>query len=223
MHASPGPEPHVGSEPHTHVRARSGESAPFHFTSQWQIEHPAVQVWEVFEDVARWPEWWPGVREVTVLDSGEAGTSGGAGTSGVATASGSDAGSRSGAANGEGTRAVLRVRRPVLPDLRVHLAVTQTDSPHRALVEVSGDLRGHGHWRAVDWCAVDHDGDGGSAGGSAASLSEGNVNCRVEFVWCVVTRSSLTKILRGVAGWAHRRVMDAGEEGLREQLDPADR
>ena len=211
---SPEPEPpvgselpldgdlHVGSEPHAHVSPRPGESAPFHFTSHWQIERPAVQVWEVFQDIAQWPDWWPGVREVTVLDSGGSGVSDktGAGT-GVSDFAGVGASDGADAANGEGTRAVLRVRRPVLPDLRVDLAVTRTDPPHRALVEISGHLRGHGHWRAVDETSV----------------------CRVEFVWCVVTQSPLTRILRGAAGWAHRRVMNAGEAGLQEQLDSADR
>lgn len=60
-------------EPHTHVRPAPGESAPFHLTSQWQIDRPAVQVWEEFQDIARWPAWWPGVRGATVLDSAETG------------------------------------------------------------------------------------------------------------------------------------------------------
>lgn len=199
---------------------RTGESAPFHFTTQWHLERPPAQVWDVFQDIARWPIWWPGVREVTVLSSGaEDARSDAAKTDAPREKSLGDDSATSGAANGEGTRAVLRVRRPVLPDLRVHLAVTRTDSPHRATVVVSGDLRGHGHWHAVD--VVDQrsvDTERTTDAGPHAPTPRG---CRVEFVWCVVTRSRLTMLLRGAAGWAHSRVMDVGEKGLREQLETA--
>lgn len=182
VRASPGPEPLI-PHPHVHVTPREGESAPFHFTSQWAFGRPAAEVWDVFADLARWPEWWPGVREVSVRDPGDDG--------------------------GEGTRAVLCVARPVLSDLRLDLRVRQTDPPHEAFVEVDGDLRGHGHWHAVD----DASADGSSTAGRGAAA-----HCRIEFVWCVVTRSLPTRLLRGAAGAAHRRVMDAGCEGLRERL-----
>lgn len=178
VRASPGPEPLIPAR-HTHVTPRAGESAPFHFTSHWDLDHPSVEVWEAFADIARWPDWWPGVRAVSVLDAGDTG--------------------------GERTRAVMRVRRPVLRDLRLDLVVSRTDPPHRAVVEVAGDLRGHGHWHAVDEPA--DDGRRGAA-----------TRCRIEFVWCVVTRSPTARLLRAAAGAAHRRVMDAGCEGLRERL-----
>ncbi|WP_081684160.1 alpha/beta fold hydrolase [Granulicoccus phenolivorans] len=166
-----GPAPSApDTAPHTHVTPGPGESAPFHLTTRWWLAQPAARVWEVFTDVEQWPQWWPGVEEAVILTRGDE--------------------------LGVGTAIALRVHRPVLPDLRLQLTLTRAQPPHRAHAEVTGDLRGHGDWSAVDEAA----------------------GCRIELVWCVVTRSRLTRLLRRPSGWAHRRVMDRGLAGLRARL-----
>lgn len=160
------------SADHTHVVPRPGESAPFHFTTHWRFSHPSARVWEVFRSIGHWHEWWPGVRESTTLNEA------------------AQAGS-------QGARAALRIHRPLVRDLRLELAVSRTTPPVAARVDVAGDLRGHGHWHAVD----------------------DDAGCRVEIVWCVVTRSRIAKAARGASAWTHRRVMDGGLNGLRARLD----
>lgn len=190
-----------GAAAHTHVVPRPGESSPFHFTTRWQFSYTSDQVWAVFQDIGRWDEWWPGVRESTALNEA-AGAEAGGETEGLTeglreglrkkTSSGAPGEVRS----GEGALAKLIVHRPLVRDLHLALAVSQTVPPKSAHVDVTGDLRGHGHWRAAD-------------SGSG---------CRVEIVWCVVTRSRLAKVARGASAWAHGRVMDGGLRGLRDRL-----
>lgn len=196
---------------HTHVVPRPGESAPFHFTTHWQFSQTSDQVWAVFQNIGHWDDWWPGVRESTALneaagaDAGrvaEAGAEAGGPTEGMIgrTAEGLREKSSPGAPDelrrGEGALATLIVHRPLVRDLHLALTVSRTVPPLSAHVVVAGDLRGHGHWRAAD-------------AGSG---------CRVEIVWCVVTRSRLAKVTRGASAWAHRRVMNGGLRGLRERL-----
>ncbi|GAA4516428.1 SRPBCC family protein [Brevibacterium yomogidense] len=160
------------SADHTHVVPRPGESAPFHFATHWHFSQPSARVWEVFQNIGRWHEWWPGVRDSTTLNGAAR-------------------------AGSQGARAALRVHRPLVRDLRLILTVTRATPPVAARVDVAGDLRGHGHWHAVE------DGTG----------------CRVEIVWCVVTRSRIAKAARGASAWTHRRVMDGGLHGLRRRLE----
>ena len=175
-----GTEP-LASGSHTHAVASPGESAPFHFTTHWRFPQPSERVWALFQDIGRWHEWWPGVSRSTTLNA-EA-------------VEASQSASRDRLCGGEGARAALIVRRPFARGLRIVLTVSGTQPPASARVEVTGDLRGHGHWRAVD--------DGGG--------------CRVEIVWCVVTRMRFAALARWPSAWAHRRVMRGGWRGLRRR------
>lgn len=157
---------------HEHETSYSGESAPFHLPSHWHIKHPPMRVWDVFSDIEHWDQWWPGLQNSDVVHDGDT--------------------------DGEGTHAVLTVHRPLCADLKLHLAVTASSPPGSARVEVSGDLRGHGHWKA----ATDSDG-----------------SARITIVWCVVTSKRLLRVARPFGRWAHSRVMDAGGKALSTHLD----
>lgn len=178
---------------HTHVVPRPGESAPFHFTTRWRFTQPSAQVWEVFRDIGHWHEWWPGVHESTALNDAAHVQEEPVPQDARKNVTAGPDDERS---SGEGAEAALIVHRPLVRDLHLALLVSGTEPPVSARVDVTGDLRGHGHWHATD-------DDGG---------------CRVEIVWCVVTRSRTAKIARGASAWAHRRVMDGGLNGLRERL-----
>ena len=45
--------------------------AEHRYSTHIDIQAPAVRVWEVMSDVARWPEWTPSISEVQRLDDGE--------------------------------------------------------------------------------------------------------------------------------------------------------
>ena len=39
----------------------------YEFLTSWLLDAPRENVWEVLQDVERWPEWWRGVERATVL------------------------------------------------------------------------------------------------------------------------------------------------------------
>jgi uncharacterized protein YndB with AHSA1/START domain len=43
------------------VGRRYARRVEYRFLTTWLIAAPREPVWEVLEDAARWPEWWPGV------------------------------------------------------------------------------------------------------------------------------------------------------------------
>jgi hypothetical protein len=47
-------------------------SRRFEYVTDWRFEAPIEAVWEALTDVARWPEWWPHVKEVHTLAAGDA-------------------------------------------------------------------------------------------------------------------------------------------------------
>lgn len=110
--------------PHTHTQPAPGQSRPFHFQTRWQLPASAARVWEVLADVGAWPQWWPGVTNVTVLDSGNV-------------------------PHGAGTRAQVQVVSPVGYRLRFTIHICDVEHPWVAHIDVTGDLQGHGLWRVI--------------------------------------------------------------------------
>jgi len=47
--------------------------AAYSFLTTWCVAAPLERVWDVLSDPEGYPEWWKGVREVTVLEPGEGG------------------------------------------------------------------------------------------------------------------------------------------------------
>ena len=46
--------------------------ARYEFLTTWCLEAPIERVWDVLYESERWPEWWPGVERVQVLEPGDA-------------------------------------------------------------------------------------------------------------------------------------------------------
>ena len=44
----------------------------FELVSDWRIAAPIEQVWQALHDAESWPQWWPYVRAVTPLRTGDA-------------------------------------------------------------------------------------------------------------------------------------------------------
>lgn len=127
---------------HTHAASAPGQSRPFHFQTRWELPARAAQVWKILADVGAWPQWWPGVSSVTVLDPGRP-------------------------PHGDGTRADIQVSSPVGYRLQFTIHIRDVEHPTTAYIDVTGDLQGHGEWRVesgtdsrdgtvvdVIWCVV---------------------------------------------------------------------
>jgi uncharacterized membrane protein len=44
----------------------------YSFITRWKVAAPIEQVWEAIYQSEQWPEWWKGVKEVSVLQPGNA-------------------------------------------------------------------------------------------------------------------------------------------------------
>ncbi len=100
--------------------------AAYSFLSTWCVAAPVERVWEVLSDAARYPEWWPGVRKVAVLEPGEAG------------------------AGGVGTLYRLEWRSRLPYSLQFDSRVTRVEAPRLLEGQASGELEGTGLWRLFD-------------------------------------------------------------------------
>ncbi|GAB3810483.1 hypothetical protein GCM10028820_00010 [Tessaracoccus terricola] len=95
--------------------------------------------------------------------------------------------------DGVGNRAALLVRSPAGLRLRFTVELTAVEPLRRLAFTAEGDLRGDGEW------AFAPDGDG----------------TRMDVTWCVVSRRWPIRVGRPLAAWAHHRIMERGEAGLR--------
>jgi len=50
-----------------------GVGARYQFTDTWSVDHPLEVVWQVVDDVASWPSWWPDYRRVERVSATEHG------------------------------------------------------------------------------------------------------------------------------------------------------
>jgi uncharacterized protein YndB with AHSA1/START domain len=47
-------------------------STEFHLVTEWLVEASQDEVWAVLVEPERWPEWWPTVRRVELIEPGDA-------------------------------------------------------------------------------------------------------------------------------------------------------
>jgi uncharacterized protein YndB with AHSA1/START domain len=98
--------------------------ADYRFLTAWVLEAPRPPVFQAIWDSERWPEWWPGVESVRVLEEGD---EDGVGSLG---------------------RYVWKSRLPYR--LEFDTRVVAVDRPHYMEGRVSGELEGRGRWRLFE-------------------------------------------------------------------------
>ncbi len=103
--------------------------AAYSFLTTWCVAAPLERVWDVLSDPEGYPEWWKGVRKVTVLEPGEAG------------------------GRGVGTLYRLQWRSRLPYSLEFDSRVTRSQPPHLFEGHASGELEGVGAWRLYEGAA----------------------------------------------------------------------
>jgi hypothetical protein len=93
--------------------------AEYAFATIWRLDAPIDRVYELIEDVTRWPAWWPSVLEVRELTPGEEGV-------------------------GAAFAFTFRGRLPYL--LRFDLRTTRHEPPTALEGRATGELEGEGRW-----------------------------------------------------------------------------
>ncbi|MGH8902191.1 MAG: SRPBCC family protein [Egibacteraceae bacterium] len=92
----------------------------YHFGTQWRVQAPIDQVWEVIVETTTWPAWWKGVLSAEPLGSS--------------------------AEDGVGQR-VRYVFKSVLPyTLSFDVVLREVSRPHLLLGDAFGELEGYGRW-----------------------------------------------------------------------------
>jgi uncharacterized protein YndB with AHSA1/START domain len=93
----------------------------FDLVSEWRIEAPVDRVWQVLADIDAWPDWWPSVSRVELVDRGGA----------------------------SGLGAVRRINwRTALPyGLVIDMQMTRLEPPILIEGRADGALDGLGRWR----------------------------------------------------------------------------
>ena len=100
--------------------------AAYSFLTTWCVAAPVERVWEVLSDPAGYPDWWTGVRKVTVLEPGEHGV------------------------GGVGTLYRMEWRSKLPYSLEFDSRVTRVEAPRLMEGQASGELAGTGVWRLFD-------------------------------------------------------------------------
>jgi uncharacterized protein YndB with AHSA1/START domain len=100
--------------------------ASYSFLSTWCLDAPLQRVWDVLSAPEAYPEWWQGVRKVTLLEPGE-----------------DDGG-------GIGTLYRMTWRSKLPYTLEFDSRVTRMEAPHVMEGQASGELEGVGVWRLFD-------------------------------------------------------------------------
>ena len=95
--------------------------AHYSFLSTWILDAPRDDVWNAIYAVERWPEWWRGVREVELLEEGDA----------------------------DGVGALYRHDwRSVIPyPVRFEARITRIEPRDLIEADAHGELAGTGRWR----------------------------------------------------------------------------
>jgi uncharacterized protein YndB with AHSA1/START domain len=98
--------------------------AAYEFLTTWCLEAPIERVWDALYESERWPEWWPGVRRVQILEPGAADRV------------------------GELSRYTWRSRLPYT--LEFDMLTTRVERPFLVEGTAKGELAGHGRWRLFE-------------------------------------------------------------------------
>jgi uncharacterized protein YndB with AHSA1/START domain len=98
--------------------------APFFFVTVWRLDAPVARVWEAIHASERYPDWWPNVLSVSVLEGGDA--------SGL----------------GRLERSVWKTELPYR--FTFDTRVTGIEKPRLIEVAASGDLEGTGRWQLAE-------------------------------------------------------------------------
>jgi uncharacterized protein YndB with AHSA1/START domain len=99
-------------------------AAKYRFLTTWLLEASRDAAWEVLQDAERWPEWWPGVRSVHVLEPGDA--------------------------NRVGSRYRVAWRSRIPYDLEFEFSVRAVEAPRLMEGDAAGELQGTGRWRLFE-------------------------------------------------------------------------
>lgn len=94
--------------------------AEYRFITSWQIEAPLQAVFDAVLDSLHWPDWWPGAREVTQLEQGDA--------------------------NGIGSLRRYTWQSLLGYGLRFDARAIRIAPPRVLEASVEGDLKGYGRW-----------------------------------------------------------------------------
>jgi uncharacterized protein YndB with AHSA1/START domain len=95
--------------------------AAYSFETTWVVAAPIERVWETMADAERWPEWWPGLDDVEVVERGDA--------------------------NRVGELLRFRWRTPLRYPLVVDMRTTRVERPQLCEASAHGALEGDAHWR----------------------------------------------------------------------------
>ena len=106
--------------------------ADYAFVTRWSFQAPIESVWELISKAEGWPEWWPGVEKVELLESG-----------------------LDGGEIGSLRRLTWQSRLPY--KLRFEMRTTRVERPHVLEGRAVGELDGTGRWelrQESDWTHV---------------------------------------------------------------------
>ena len=92
----------------------------YEFVTTWRIHAPRTQVWQALRDPERYPQWWPGMEHVEVVERG--------------------------ACDGTGQRVRLTARGRLPYRLRFETVDREIREPDRIIVDAVGELDGNGQW-----------------------------------------------------------------------------
>ena len=104
------------------------------FVTRWSFQAPVEQVWDLIAKAEDWPDWWPGVEKVEVLEPGTDGEVGSL------------------------RRFTWKSRLPYR--LAFDMRTTRVERPHVLEGQASGELDGTGLWelrQEGDWTRVRYD------------------------------------------------------------------
>jgi carbon monoxide dehydrogenase subunit G len=94
--------------------------ADYHYMSTWQLQAPIEQVWSAIRNLERLPAWYPGVKEVQTLASGDG--------------------------QGVGTRVRLVIKGRLPMRLAFEATITRVVAPRVLELRAEGELAGTGRW-----------------------------------------------------------------------------
>ena len=151
-------------------------SNDYHFITEWHVPGTVSEVFRIlFADSTGLQEWWPSVYlEVKILEKGDA--------------------------NGVGAKVELFTKGWLPYTLRWNFVITESDPPHRVVLEASGDFVGRGIW----------------------TLSQAGDQVTLIYDWKIRADKGLLKnfsfIMKPIFGANHHWAMRMGEQSLLLEL-----